>query len=398
MREPERGGTTAGTIRSSLSRVVLAAFVPLALIGAWQGYLAYRDSRELVANRLRANVWSMMDRSRDTFVIAHHSLEMGAENAAVQSISDQCDAVLARMGGQSAGIANIIRTDATGRVRCSGLPFRAGTRLDAHPWWQAARATGTVVLGEPQVGEISGRPMVVMAQPLYAADGSFSGTLSAGIDLGVLEGELRQGVRHLKGAALIVNGQGRSILAAGRRPPSRVGDPRKARFDAQLIRNQTGRGWVYVAAPLFGEAIYIVYAEGSSSFAARAFGRTWPILALPLLAALLALAAIWFGTQRLLLDWFPRLQQLARRIALGDFGANDPGFRAAPAEIASLADDLHEMARSLEQHEDDLREALESRIAITREVNHRVRNNLQIVVSLLSLQVSRARMRPMRGS
>lgn len=114
--------------------------------------------------------------------------------------------------------------------------------------------------------------------------------------------------------------------------------------------------------------------------------RIWLILALPLVAAALSLAGVWFGTQYYLLDWFPRLRRMTQRIAEERRVEGQDEFSAAPAEIAGIAHDLEAMARILSGNRADLHKALDTQRALTRELNHRVRNNIQIIVSLLTMQ------------
>jgi two-component sensor histidine kinase len=57
-----------------------------------------------------------------------------------------------------------------------------------------------------------------------------------------------------------------------------------------------------------------------------------------------------------------------------------------PAELRALAATFDEMAARIEGRERELREAIATREAMLREIHHRVKNNLQIVTSLLNLQ------------
>src|SRR6201999_1241600 len=58
----------------------------------------------------------------------------------------------------------------------------------------------------------------------------------------------------------------------------------------------------------------------------------------------------------------------------------------APAESRSLGDGLSAMAESIQDRDRKLRDALNQKSLLIREIHHRVKNNLQIVMSLLSLQ------------
>ena len=60
--------------------------------------------------------------------------------------------------------------------------------------------------------------------------------------------------------------------------------------------------------------------------------------------------------------------------------------RQAPGEINVLADTLEEMAVRIRDRTSNMEAALAARDAAMKEIHHRVKNNLQIINSLLSLQ------------
>ncbi|WP_428392737.1 sensor histidine kinase [Lichenicoccus sp.] len=73
-------------------------------------------------------------------------------------------------------------------------------------------------------------------------------------------------------------------------------------------------------------------------------------------------------------------------------GAYDPGESSMmPAELRELSRAFHQATRSLATHERDLRDAGARQELLIKEIHHRVKNNLQIVASLLNLQANRIR-------
>ena len=375
-----------GTIRSNLIKILIGALFPMVFLGAWQGMLAFQDSRNLVAQRLRANAWAIAERERDPFIIARHSLQMIAQLEPVQRFAPDCDEVMADARDGATGVLNFVRTDRTGVVRCSGLAYTPKQSLAANPWWQRARAANSFVLGGPLIGEVSGRPVVLLLLPIRSSQGDFAGTVSAGIGLDRLANSLAARQHERGGVVLLVDRLGNVLLAAG--PARFTGLPGAAKglAEPQTARATDGKHWTYVSAPMFEDELMVVYAEPRLSFTNAALSRIWLILALPLLAGALTLAGVWFGTQYYLLDWLPRLRNLTQRIAERGRGTDRGEFASAPAEIAGMAADLDAMARILDANSADLHKALDTQRALTRELNHRVRNNIQIIVSLLTMQ------------
>jgi two-component sensor histidine kinase len=81
--------------------------------------------------------------------------------------------------------------------------------------------------------------------------------------------------------------------------------------------------------------------------------------------------------------WVTKLREQAAQIAAGEYSPGEPAFTRGPAGIFELSQDLDALARNLAD-----RDAVHQ--ALTHEVHHRVKNNLQIVTSLLSMQVNAA--------
>jgi two-component sensor histidine kinase len=379
----------ARTIRTNLLWILFAAIVPIAGIAVWQAWLALHDSRDLISWRLRANAWAVAESERDPFIIARHSLSIVAMQPDVRNVGPQCGKILTDALRGARGVLNFIRTDADGKARCSVLPFSQGQDLSNDGWWRARRDRASLYLAGPEIGTISQRPVLVMVQPLVSADGTFMGTVSAGIGIEHIQAALQRKKIEGRGMIVVTNARGKPIIVTEKVGITQFSDVRHAQSRPHVAEAPDGKRWTYVSAPLFSNELYVLYAEPARSTTRAALSRIWPSLLLPLLALALASLAIWIATQRLILRWLYKLQSLTGRFARGDFRDELQAYERAPVELQQFATDLHDMAGAIEEKERDLREALANTVALTKEVNHRVKNNLQIVNSLLTLQAER---------
>lgn len=107
-------------------------------------------------------------------------------------------------------------------------------------------------------------------------------------------------------------------------------------------------------------------------------------LALPLVMWALASAISWFVVDRLLIAPLRALRGSIAAYSPGD--QPDPAlFRALPAqEIRELGDTFRALSRTVAIHEAGLADGLVRQTKLTREVHHRVKNNLQVIASLIN--------------
>jgi two-component sensor histidine kinase len=233
--------------------------------------------------------------------------------------------------------------------------------------------------------------------PVTTAAGAFDGVMTASIDLLWLRKLLV--LPHVRDdvAIALVDASGRPVTRSHALPWARLPLPAPASGglnNTVFTASAPGGGlWSYAVAPLRidvhgGGPLYIVYAAAQPA----RFGPEWWFAAgyfvMPLLALLLAATAIWFGANRAILRWVSQLGELARQIG-GSDGPDlrkRPSFADAPSEVRDLAAELQRMSNTISDREQRLRGSVAAQSSVARELHHRVRNNLQVMGSFLSLQ------------
>lgn len=93
----------------------------------------------------------------------------------------------------------------------------------------------------------------------------------------------------------------------------------------------------------------------------------------------------WVIVSRLLLRPLVRMQKVVSAYQPGDRQFYLPLIRTPAQEIRDLGDAFEQLTRTVARHEDDLESAVERQKKLVREVHHRVKNNLQVVASLLNI-------------
>ena len=109
------------------------------------------------------------------------------------------------------------------------------------------------------------------------------------------------------------------------------------------------------------------------------------MIALPVLLWLFAAIIGWLIVDRLLLRPLGSLQKAISAYRPGDKSFEAPAARSPAREISDLGDAFDQVTRTVARHEADLEAAVERQTRLVREVHHRVKNNLQVVASLLNI-------------
>ena len=377
-------------MRNGLILVVLVALLPVTIVSFIQGNATLKHTRNLAFDRLRDTARAVAERQRDPFVIAQHLLLAHTTNRDVVRMTADCDTALRISLSRYPPVTNIARTAADGTVRCSAIPLSTPVNIAHEGWWRrGVNAKGMTITKAPIFAPIAQRDVLFLILPLRTADGQTDGTITAAIDVKYLRDGLRQAARGSAGALAIVTRDGAKV-ASGDRPLPFTPDVTARQNQPVEIRDSNGTLWIYTLHKLYSSDLFVVYAEPYDTLMAAAVSQVRTSILLPMISILLASLAIWVGTHRLALIWLRELRAVSGRFAQGDFTGDRHKFDRAPEEIAAFSADLHSMADAIDRRNTDLTHALEAKTLLTREVHHRVKNNLQIINSLLTLQLGRA--------
>jgi two-component sensor histidine kinase len=376
------------TLRNGLVLIVVAALLPIGTLSVVQALSTLRYSRTLIGNGLVTSALATAARERDPLIISKQVMLTLSENEAVRAGGSGCQEALKSGLGNSPALLNLARSDALGRVQCSVLPFDPSTSFATEPWWQRGIRTRNFTVSAPVFGQISKKRILVGMQPINGNNSANDGAITVAIDASWLERSLAASEMSGDAAVAIVDGKGAVVLTSEKSPLPRF-NVKEGNAKVAEATTQAGVAWMYAVAPLYDRELYVVYAEPTEQLMATALKQVRINLLLPIVALLIACFAIWLGTNRLVLRWLESLRTLAAQFAKGDFAGDAAKYERAPREVGRLSADLHSMAREIETRDHALQAALNAKTALTHDIHHRVKNNLQIVSSLLNLQAGK---------
>jgi two-component sensor histidine kinase len=109
------------------------------------------------------------------------------------------------------------------------------------------------------------------------------------------------------------------------------------------------------------------------------------VILLPVAMWFIAALMTWLMVHRLLISPLRRLQKAVSRYEPGDPALELPNKLGPATEIQELRDAFARAVARVEESEHEMSEALDGQRRLVREVHHRVKNNLQVIASLLSI-------------
>jgi len=164
--------------------VSVAILVPMAVLVAWSANRGRLDRENEVreeAATLAATTGGLLDQYLGSLDSMASAL---VRNEAILSFErTQVDRLLAEVLRDQHLLLNIVLTDTTGEIKGTALPARgelAPVRLE---YVQEAVSRNAPVVTDLTSGVITGKPTVMLAYPVHAADSTVAGVLAFAIDL-----------------------------------------------------------------------------------------------------------------------------------------------------------------------------------------------------------------------
>ncbi|WP_157773058.1 sensor histidine kinase [Pacificitalea manganoxidans] len=319
---------------------------------------------------------------------------LGAIIARLRGDSADCSTTLGEYIEEAGRYSFVGFLELDGMVRCSSVD--EALDFSSYPVFQEILSDPRPMIGATLRAPLTEESVVVVAHPLYRENG-LVGYVVLWVPHALVETEPDM-VQIAKPAGLVTFNYKGDIITAENGVEG-VGDrlPSSQRL-SELVgkaptvfegHNAAGERRVYATVQLLPGQLYALgsWTEPNNALTPQGYLPGWLF---PLLMWMASLVVAYFAVHRLVIRHVHRIGGQMRRFARDRHIEPPSKSSEMSQELLEMETDFLHMASALMQDEATLENALRERNILLKEVHHRVKNNLQLISSIMNMQVRKA--------
>lgn len=248
-------------------------------------------------------------------------------------------------------------------------------------------------------GRVSGQEVMVIAQPIYES-GTYQGFVALSLPRANARFQPDFTGPNEPDDLITINVRGEVLLsmkdidtAAERLPAFRDLNSQLYRhFNPFRAQDQNGVQRVYSIAPIVPGIVVAISVWPAEATAGESGLISRSAMVFPILMWIVSLVVAYFAVHRLVIRHIRSLRIKMRRFA-ASYSYQEPGILVAghaPSELIQIEETFDTMVGRITRDTAELENNLHEKNVLLKEVHHRVKNNLQLIASIINMEVRKA--------
>lgn len=324
------------------------------------------------------------------------------------SDSAACDDLMTRAKHDEQNAAFVGFVSLNGQMTCGSN----GQHFDFsnHPRMMALLESESAIFSISAYGAITGMPVMLVGQVVRDSDGRKLGLVFMSLPYAVLASIDQQAeeksttARHPLEIVTFARG-GKIIATTGNMASADRNLP--ADLDLEDVsgevattfsaKSQSGEKRDYSIVDLIPDQLYAIGTWPDNALETPGLLSWMSPAVMPFLMWAISIVFVYVAVQHMVIRHLRKLSRALSNFASGGRIVGQLGLRRAPAELRELAESYASMTETILHDEAELEDMIHQKEVLLREVHHRVKNNLQLITSIINMQVRRARSAESKG-
>ena len=367
--------------------------LPVALLGIIQGSIALFDQSQNIRNSF---VESTLTVAKDQSAEFHRLLDVLSTLSDHRDITSGdnflCREALIKSLQRLSHFSSIYALDQQGQSLCA-----VGEDLDVDQnisWFREIQQGAPFVISRYSALRKCDE-CIVFSVPIHR-NRQFEGALAATLPISILRRFSREFNLRTENRGDLLDKDGNILTASIEELPlaempinysTTIPDFLSSEKGTQIFehKSEDGSQRLYALSPLLNDSLYLLISRPTQNILTISTLSIWLQIVIPIALWALAVSASWLATNQMVLRWINKSKKLAERLIAGNWSPTNE-FDNAPSEFKLTADLYEDLISTIQSRQSALTKALEEKDTLIKEIHHRVKNNLQIITSLLELQ------------